>query len=78
MNQEPFTLATGVTKGWATESLNARYQYLRHMYTCLYEVSSSGGTCIDPMFFYYPTDDQVYPDTTSFMVGGALKVSPVV
>lgn len=48
------------------------------MYTCLFEVSQNGGSCIDPLFYYYPDDDNVYDDTTStFMVGGAIKVSPV-
>lgn len=48
------------------------------MYTCLYEVSSWGGSCIDPAFYYYPTDDNLYQDpSASFMVGGALLVTPV-
>jgi alpha-glucosidase (family GH31 glycosyl hydrolase) len=48
------------------------------MYTCLYEVSQNGGSCIDPLFYYYPEDDNLYTDTSShFMVGGAIKVSPV-
>lgn len=48
------------------------------MYTCLYEVSQWSGSCIDPAFYYYPTDDNLYKDTSaSFMVGGALLVTPV-
>lgn len=48
------------------------------MYTCLFEVNQNGGSCIDPLFYYYPDDDNLYDDTTSsFMVGGAIKVSPV-
>jgi alpha-glucosidase (family GH31 glycosyl hydrolase) len=34
-----------------------RYQYLRHMYTCLADASMSGKTCFDPLLFHYPEDD---------------------
>ena len=48
------------------------------MYTCLFEVSQNGGSCIDPLFYYYPDDDNTYTDVEhTFMVGGAIKVSPV-
>jgi len=48
------------------------------MYTCMFETSINGGSCIEPLFFYYPKDDNVYGDSSStFMVGGAIKVSPV-
>jgi alpha-glucosidase (family GH31 glycosyl hydrolase) len=48
------------------------------MYTCLYEVSQWGGSCIDPLFYYYPEDDNLFTNIEeSFMVGGALKVSPI-
>lgn len=48
------------------------------MYTCLYETMIYGGTCIDPMFFHFPTDENLFKNyEESFMVGGALKVSPV-
>lgn len=75
--QEPYQLQ-GKYKGWAISAIQDRYQYLRHMYTCLYEVSQWGGSCIDPAFYYYPTDDNLYQDpSASFMVGGALLVTPV-
>ena len=62
----------------ALTSMTYRYEYLRHMYTCLFEVSQWGGSCIDPLLYYYPTDDSVYDDIgASFMVGGSIKVSPV-
>ena len=62
----------------AKDSLYDRYQYLRHMYTCLFEVSTNGGTCFDPLFYYFPEDENLHIDPeSSFMVGGALKVSPV-
>jgi alpha-glucosidase (family GH31 glycosyl hydrolase) len=62
----------------ARDSIYDRYQYLRHMYTCLFEVSQWGGSCFDPLFYYYPTDDNLFDQIeSSFMVGGALKVSPI-
>lgn len=48
------------------------------MYTCLYETMMDGGTCFDPLFYYYPNDDNLFHNyEESFMVGGALKVSPI-
>jgi alpha-glucosidase (family GH31 glycosyl hydrolase) len=48
------------------------------MYTCLFEVSQWGGSCIDPLFYYYPLDDNLFTNVEqTFMVGGALKVSPI-
>ena len=48
------------------------------MYTCLFEASVDGGSCIEPVFFYYPEDDKLFYNVEeSFMVGGALKVSPI-
>lgn len=48
------------------------------MYTCLFEASTSGRTCIDPLLFHYPEDDEVYTNIEhTFLVGDALKVSPV-
>lgn len=76
--QEPYAIKDPKFAGWATAAIQDRYQYLRHMYTCLYEVSQWSGSCIDPAFYYYPTDENLYLDTSaSFMVGGALLVTPV-
>lgn len=55
-----------------------RLQYLRFLYTCLYEASTYGGTCVDPLFFHYPYSKDVHEsDDHTFMVGGAIKVSPI-
>lgn len=63
---------------YAKNSIHDRYQYLRHMYTCLFESNQWGGSCFDPLFYYFPTDDNLFESIeSSFMVGGALKVSPV-
>jgi alpha-glucosidase (family GH31 glycosyl hydrolase) len=48
------------------------------MYTCLYEVSRTGGSCFDPLFFHYPADDYLLDIVEdSFIVASALKISPV-
>lgn len=74
---EPYLLV----EPWLTvarDSMFDRLQYLRHMYTCLFEVSQWGGTCFDPLFYYYPDDDNLFDNIEeSFMIGGALKVSPI-
>jgi alpha-glucosidase (family GH31 glycosyl hydrolase) len=37
-------------------SMRDRMQYLRFMYTCLFESSEFGGTCIDSLIFHFPLD----------------------
>ena len=55
-----------------------RYNFLRHQYTCLYEVSLWGGTCFDPAFFFYPLDDNLHIDhQANFVVGNAILVTPI-
>lgn len=51
---------------------------MRQMYNCIFEVSSWGGSCFDPLFYYYPTDDQAFEHIDeTYLVGGSLKVSPI-
>lgn len=77
MPNEPY-LMNGTYLEITKRAMHDRYQILRHLYTCLYEASKNGGTCFDPLFYYFPTDDQVYSDIEStFVVGGALKVTPI-
>jgi len=74
---EPWRLPEAL-QTWAKDAINDRYQYLRHMYTCLFEASKEGKTCFDPLLFHYPEDDEVYKNIEhTFLVGDALKVSPV-
>ena len=41
------------------------------------EVNNNGGTCFDPMLYYFPTDSNLYNEIEStFMFAGALKVTP--
>jgi len=77
---EPYTLASPYQQ-WAKNALISRLQYVRHIYTCLFEVSQEGGSCVDPLFYHYPNDKYTFdPLATenSFILGNALKVVPVV
>lgn len=48
------------------------------MYTCLADAAFNGRTCFDPLLFHYPDDDEVFSNIEhTFIVGDALKVSPV-
>lgn len=54
-----------------------RYQYMRQLYTCMREVSNNGGTCFDPLFYYFPNDTKLYDEIEStFIFAGAIKVTP--
>ena len=56
---EPYRL-TDSYKARAFASIHYRYQYVRLIYTCLYEASMWGTTCFDPLFFHYPEDDKAF------------------
>ena len=61
----------------AKRTMFDRYQYMRQLYTCLWEVSKNGGTCFDPQFYYFPTDDNTFNEIEStFIFAGAIKVTP--
>lgn len=57
-------------------ALKQRMEYLRYMYTKLFEASQFGGTVIRPLFFEFPSLHIEDNYDTSFLVGDALKVSP--
>lgn len=64
------------------KTMHDRMQYLRLLYTCMFEVSDSGGTCVDPVHFRYGVAADKYkaslPDvTTQFIAAGSLLVSPI-
>lgn len=62
----------------AKNAIIDRFQYMRLMYTCLFEASQDGGSCFDPLFFHFPNDEGAYDNTEhTFIVANALKVSPV-
>jgi alpha-glucosidase (family GH31 glycosyl hydrolase) len=73
---EPYNLE-GAYFTMAREAIYARYSYIRQMYTCMYMAARNGGACWEPLFFYYPSDEVLFDIADeSFMVAGALKVSP--
>ena len=63
------------------KTMRDRMQYLRFMYTCLFESHQWGGSCFDPVYFHFSLDLDSQQDVTgtndTFMFGGAVKVSPV-
>lgn len=75
--QEAYTLAPPYVS-MARDALRQRMGYLRYMYTNLFEAHKFGGTVIRPLFFEYPADEDCHLDYEhTFMVGKALKITPV-
>lgn len=76
---EPFAFKTYQPQ--VKKTMHDRMQYLRLLYTCLFQMSDSGGTCLDPVHFVYGVSADKYkqlPDvTTQFIVAGSLLVSPI-
>jgi alpha-glucosidase (family GH31 glycosyl hydrolase) len=74
-NTEPYNL--GDSKTMAINSIKLRYKYILFMYSCMF-TTKDGNTCFDPMLFHYPDNEEAYENIErSFIVGDALKVSPV-
>lgn len=79
---DPFSFTNQVYAQQVKKSMHDRMQYLRLLYTCLYQTSTSGGTCLDPIQFHFNVPAAKWgtglPDfTSSYVVAGALLVSPV-
>lgn len=76
---EPFMFKTYMNQ--VKKTMHDRMQYLRLMYTCLFETTINGGTCLDPLEFLFnvPADKQTWGGQSSktFMFAGKLKVSPI-
>ena len=83
---DPNSIQTEAIKASIKKTMHDRMQYLRLMYTCMFETSDSGGTCLDPIQFRYtvpaaqwtpaaPNTQPVF--TNSYMFAGSLLVSPV-
>lgn len=81
INTSEFNEPYNIQEPYKTLAKNAmlnRYSYMRQLYTCLFESTKYGGTCFDPLLYYFPTDDKVYEEIEStFIFAGALKVTPV-
>lgn len=51
---------------------------MRYYYTLLFEISQRGGSLFSPLFYQYPSEEGAYEDIThSFMIGDAIKITPV-
>ena len=76
---EPYDLPANKSYNMMAQySILDRYQYARFVYGCLFESSTLGRTCFDPLLFHYPSLDGAYKDIEStFIVGDCVKVSPV-
>lgn len=80
---EPFMFTDATKKSQVKRAMHDRMQYLRLLYTCMFQASDSGNTCLDPLQFSYNIPQKFWnsnglPDFTStFMFAGALKVSPI-
>jgi len=74
---EPYRLKDPY-RDMAKDSILDRYKYLRFLYTCLFDAQENGNTCFDPLLFHYPTLNDTYNDVEhTFLVGDAIKVSPL-
>lgn len=76
--QEPFNFEDKYKES-ARLAVLQRYSFLRYFYTRLFEISKQGGgTLVRPLFFEFPEDEKAYLGYEhTFMVGDALKVTPV-
>jgi alpha-glucosidase (family GH31 glycosyl hydrolase) len=75
---EPYEIIVTTSIDIVKDAMMDRLKIMRYMYTKLFEVSMNGGTLIKPMFALYPTDPDAYFDLEQdFMVGDAIKVSPL-
>jgi alpha-glucosidase (family GH31 glycosyl hydrolase) len=62
----------------AKSAINQRYSFLRYFYTNFFEIHKNGGTMVRPLFFAFPDDEDTLEGMEhSFMVGDALKITPV-
>lgn len=76
---EPYNLASP-WKEIAKNALINRMQFINHLYTCLLETSTVGGTCVDPLFYHYPNDPRAFDIMLmekQFIVGDSLMVIPI-
>lgn len=79
---EPFNFKDQTYMAQVKKTMHDRMQYLRLMYTCMFETSDSGGTCMDPIHFRYQVPNvqmlSALEFTSSYLFAGSIKVSPIV
>ena len=69
---------TGKYQHAAKLALDVRMALLRYYYTTMFEASKFGGSFWRPLFFEFPEDDDALDDIEhTFMLGRALKITPI-
>ena len=64
----------------AGASILQKLAYSRYVYSQMYKVYRDGGSIVRPLFFEFPHDDKCFWENvtdTTFMLGDAIKVSPI-
>jgi len=60
------------------DALNQRLPFARYIYSQMFAANFTGGSIVYPIYFDYTSDrNALYTSNETYMLGGALKVSPV-
>jgi alpha-glucosidase (family GH31 glycosyl hydrolase) len=60
-------------------AMSSRLPYTRYIYSQMFFANYTGGAVTYPLFFDFPTDDETFNNVEkTYMLGDAIKVSPVV
>ena len=79
ISQEPFNIGP-ITLEATKTALSIRYSIIRYLYSQIFLASIRGGSIFKPEFFVFPEDNELYKDwnmDSSFMLGNALRITPV-
>ncbi|TIC03625.1 hypothetical protein E3Q18_00081 [Wallemia mellicola] len=73
--QEPYRWTS--TEEATKKAINTRYQLLPYFYSNLYQQSIDGTPFIRPLFYEFPTNDELLDWDSQFLVGDHILVTPV-